>query len=168
MNKGIRGLLLALGIAYSLTGLAAPKHLFGYLEKINILPKNLNLEAKLDTGAKTASIYAIDIQKFEKNGQQWVHFKVPSASGPVKFTKKIHSYSKIKVRQGEKTTGKFSKDYIARPVVLMRIQMGKQEHIVAVNLADRKNFLYPVLLGRDAIKKFDGAIDPSKSFTLSK
>lgn len=39
-------------------------------------PGDLDLEvaAKLDTGAKTASLSARDIKRFKRNGESWVRF----------------------------------------------------------------------------------------------
>jgi len=37
---------------------------------------------------------------------------------------------------------------------------------IKVNLTNRKRFIYPLLLGRDAIIAFNGAVDPALTFTL--
>ncbi len=48
----------------------------------------------------------------------------------------------------------------------MRIKLGNDEKTIRVNLTNRKRFIYPLLLGREAIIAFNGTIDPSLKYTL--
>ncbi len=48
---------------------------------------------------------------------------------------------------------------------MMHIRIGDKERAIPVNLANRKRFIYPILLGREAIKIFNGVVDPSVTFT---
>ncbi len=52
------------------------KQIYGYVEKATLVDKNLTLSAKLDTGALSASLSAIDIVKFEKNGLPYLLSKL--------------------------------------------------------------------------------------------
>ncbi|MEN8720357.1 MAG: RimK/LysX family protein, partial [Oceanococcaceae bacterium] len=70
---GVRMLLLAvLGSASPLAlGGAAetgPVEPAGWVEKVRLLPGEIPLKAKLDTGAKTSSLHAEDISLFERDG----------------------------------------------------------------------------------------------------
>jgi hypothetical protein len=59
-------------IGYLLSGYEKKKKkktVYGYVEKAKLVDVNLFLPAKLDTGAKSASLSAIDIQEIEKNGK---------------------------------------------------------------------------------------------------
>ncbi|KTD66319.1 secreted protein [Legionella spiritensis] len=145
---------------------ASDKTIYGYVEKATLVDKNLTLSAKLDTGAKSASLSAINIQEIEKDGKTYLRFIVPSKSGDVEFVSEYVGRVKIKVRAGERPTGDFKAKPIKRPVVMMRIRIGSKEHMIPVNLTNRKRFNYPLLLGRDAIKTFDGLIDPGMAFTI--
>ena len=53
----------------------------------------------------------------------------------------------------------------ARPMVMMSIKMGNKTRDIRVNLANRQRFVYPLLLGREAIRAFDGLVDPSRKYT---
>jgi hypothetical protein len=61
---------------------------------------------------------------------------------------------------------RIKKAYIKRPVVSMPIQLGHETRTIRVNLANRKRFTYPLLLGREALVAFNGVIDPAQKFTL--
>ncbi|MGQ3889593.1 ATP-dependent zinc protease family protein [Legionella sp. CNM-1927-20] len=140
------------------------KIVYGYVEKAILVDKNLPLSAKLDTGAKSASLSAIHIQQVEQNGKTYLSFLVPTKEGDIPFIAKYLGDVKIKVRAGEHLKSK--QDPLNRPVVLMRIRIGDRERAIPVNLANRKRFLYPLLLGRDAIKAFSGLVDPSITFNV--
>lgn len=142
------------------------KIIYGYVEKATLVDKNLTLSAKLDTGAKSASLSAINIQEFEQDGKRFLRFIVPSKSGNVEFTSEYIGKVRIKVRAGESLIKGIKPEPIKRPVVMIRIKIGEKERMIAVNLTNRKRFNYPLLLGRDAIKSFDGLIDPGVAFTL--
>ena len=55
-------------------GLAADKPVFGLNEYAQLAGLNLEVAAKLDTGAKTASLSARDITRFKRDGETWVRF----------------------------------------------------------------------------------------------
>jgi len=46
----------------------------GWIEPVLILKDQIELKAKLDSGAKTPSLDAIDIEYFNWNGKTWVRF----------------------------------------------------------------------------------------------
>lgn len=138
-----------------------PKTLYGYVEKITLLDKNLTLSAKLDTGAKSASLNAENIEEIYIKDVPYLRFKVPAPEGSVIFECEYIGKVKIKSRAGEIP----SKTTIRRPMVLMHMQLGDKVRAIQVNLTNRKRFIYPVLLGRDAIKDFGGIVDPAVSFT---
>ncbi|OGV39245.1 MAG: hypothetical protein A3F46_06210 [Legionellales bacterium RIFCSPHIGHO2_12_FULL_42_9] len=144
------------------------KLIYGYVEKATLVEKNLILSAKLDTGAKSSSLSAINIQQFEKNGNTYLRFTVPSKTGNVEFVSEYVGRVKIKARAGERLIPSAKPEPIKRPVVLMRIQLGNKLRSIAVNLTNRKRFNYPLLLGRDAINLFDGLVDPSAAFKLKR
>ncbi|MCF5724769.1 RimK/LysX family protein, partial [Pseudomonas syringae] len=55
-------------------GVAAEKTVYGLNEYAQLAGINLEVAAKLDTGAKTASLSARDIKRFKRNGESWVRF----------------------------------------------------------------------------------------------
>lgn len=143
------------------------KIIYGYVEKVTLVAKNLTLSAKLDTGAKSASLNAIDIQEVEQLGKTYLKFKVPNKHGQtVEFLCEYLGKVKIKVRTGENTNLPHFGTAIKRPIVLIEMQIGEQKRTIPVNLTNRKRFNYPLLLGRDAIIAFDGLVDPQQVFMI--
>jgi hypothetical protein len=136
---------------------AAAKTIFGYIEKATLVEQNITLPAKLDTGAKSSSLHAIDIKKETINGKKYVRFTVPYAGGGAKFLCEYFGQVRIKPRAQEA-------ERIARPVVWMKIKLGQQEQNIRVNLTDRSRFIYPLLIGRQAIVAFGGLVDPSLKY----
>lgn len=139
---------------------------YGYIEKAVLVEKSLLLTAKMDTGAKSASLSAIKITPIDKKGKTFLQFIVPSKNGDFPFEAEYVGTVKIKVRAQEKKGSPTKAAPIRRPIVMMRIKIGDKERDIPVNLTNRKRFNYPLLLGRDAIKSFDGVIDPSLKFTI--
>lgn len=148
----------------------SPKTVFGYIEKATLTQQDLTLSAKLDTGAKTASLNAIKITEIEKNGKAYLNFIVPSKEGDIAFQCEYVGKVQIKMRTGENQSMEnqihsLLRKSVKRPVVLMTIRLNNTEKTIRVNLTNRKHFIYPLLLGREAINAFDGIVDPSKKFT---
>ena len=152
---------------YALTGFTMnveKKIIYGYVEKATLIDKNLTLSAKLDTGAKSASLSAVNIEEVEIGGVNYLRFNVPDKGGNVPFLCEYMGKVKIKVRAGEGTKPKA--EPLRRPVVLLKVRIGDMERTIPVNLTNRKRFIYPLLLGRDAINAFSGLVDPSTAFLI--
>jgi hypothetical protein len=158
-------LLFSLSLLLSTAMANQEKHLYGYVEKALLVDKNLLLSAKLDTGAKSASLNATHIQEIEEDGVPYLRFIIPTKTGDVPFKSPYIGKVKIKVRAGERLHPTEKAKPLARPVIKIKIRIGDEEQLVVVNLANRKRFNYPLLLGRDAIKQFKGIIDPALTFT---
>lgn len=139
--------------------------IYGYVEKATLIDQNLTLSAKLDTGAKSASLHAMNITEIEKKGIPYLRFTVPTKTGDYSFEGEYVGKVKIKVRSSETNPGLLRTTPIKRPVVLLNIKLGDKVRTIKVNLTNRKRFLYPLLLGRDAIIDFNGAVDPALTFT---
>lgn len=138
-------------------------HTYGYVEKATLVDKNLILSAKLDTGAKSASLNATNITEFDVNGTPYLRFTVPAKDKDYIFESPYIGKVKIKVREQEGGTAHAP---IKRPVVMLKLQLGDKIRTIRVNLTNRKRFIYPLLLGRDAIIAFNGAVDPALTFTV--
>lgn len=145
-----------------------PKTVYGYIEKVVLVDKQLPISAKLDTGAKSASLNAKAIREVSLDGKPYLRFIVPSKTGDQEFTCEYLGEVKIKIRSGESRIAPVSKTAIRRPVVKMAVRLGDQTRYIRVNLTNRKRFNYPLLLGREALITFNGIVDPALKFTLKK
>lgn len=117
------------------------------------------VKAKLDSGAKTTSINAEVVREFEKDGKEYLlyHVKISDAADavPTTFESPITRWVKIRTKRG---------NHIRRPVVEMTLCVGGIPVKGEVNLANRDHFNYPILIGRNMLKKKNIVIDSSDSF----
>lgn len=148
------------------TVMARELSIYGYVEKVKLLENDLVVSAKLDTGAKSASLSAIKITEIEIDHKPYLKFLVPTKKGNIPFTCEYAGKVKIKTRAGESKIHSMLKTAIKRPVVKMLIELDGKEREVLVNLTNRKRFIYPLLLGRDAIIALDGVVNPNMRFTV--
>ena len=147
-----------LGPAWHDAALSQEKQVVGWLEKVRISPENLIFRAKLDTGAKHSSLNAQNIKRFEKNGVPWVGFTLTDRNGKqMRIQRPLLRNAKIKLRgKTEKTQD--------RPVVVLSICLDHIQKEVEVNLANRRNFNYQMLIGRSYLSG-DFLVDPGKIFS---
>lgn len=147
---------------------ATEKTVYGLNEYVLVADIDVEVAAKLDTGAKTASLSARDIKRFKRDGEPWVRFYLAiddSHEHPIE--KPLSRISKIKRRAGDIDPDQ-SKSYTARPVIELDLCMGKSLQSVEVNLTDRSSFEYPLLIGSEALKSFSALVDPSLKFAAGK
>jgi len=148
--------------------LAADKTVYGLNEYTRLLDLDLVVPAKLDTGAKTASLSARDIKRFKRDGDSWVRFYLAiddAHQHPIE--RPLARISKIKRRAGDYNAEE-EKTYTARPVIQLSICMGTALRSIEVNLIDRSSFQYPLLIGSEALKRFDALVDPSLKYAAGK
>lgn len=135
------------------------KVIAGYVEKVVIENQDFNTKAKLDTGAKTSSIYASNIERYRKNGQRWVRFTlmIEDSKNNLKKTvleKQRSRKVKIKDNDGE---------HEVRPVVELDICFNGRHYTTEFTLADRQQYIYTVLLGREFLEGV-AIVDPEEAF----
>jgi len=132
------------------------KRIVGWLELARIHPENFLIRAKLDTGAKNSSINAENIHVFRRDKRRWVRFEVTNYLGHKSIIeRKIRRTVRIKEHYTE---------YQKRFVIKLELCVGDHYKEVDVNIADRSNFDYPLLIGRSFMDG-DLLIDPSMQFT---
>ncbi|SIN78611.1 ATP-dependent zinc protease [Salinivibrio sp. ES.052] len=113
-------------------------------------------QSRVDTGAETSSLNAVDIQEFERDGDTWVKFNVnhsENSDQPVFMEMPVKRW--VRIRQSSSDTTD------RRPVVEAWIRVGNIHEKTEFTLADRTNMEYPVLLGREFFKDL-AVIDVSK------
>lgn len=124
---------------------------FGWVEWIYIEPHHIHVKAKLDSGAKTSSLSAVDIKRFKRDGDIWMRFRVPISAGDggtgqpqlIEMERKLEREVLIKRHGGGPSR---------RPVVEIDVCLGERLITTPVTLTDRSRFNYPLLLGRSALR----------------
>lgn len=157
---------LAINESNSLQG----KAILGRVEYAWLPDVNQYLKARIDTGAKSSSLHATNIQRFERNGERWVRFDVAlGEDGVAQIEAPLLRH--VRIRQA-------SVDELERrPVVKLPIRLGELMEETEFSLTDRNEMLYPILLGRsflrdiaivDVAKKFTRPRDPKLSAQVAK
>ncbi len=143
-------------LALALTGpaRAAEPDIFGWAEPVVLVEAGFQLEAKLDTGAETSSLDAIDIRRFRRKGKSWVRFSVEDHDkGEVmRLERPLLRRVRIKRHEGESQR---------RSVVSLTVCLGDHRRKVEFSLIDRSEFIFPVLLGRSALAGI-AMVDPDE------
>ena len=128
----------------------------GWVERVSIHPGNLKIKAKLDTGARHSSLNAAHIDAFERGGEKWVRFDVINWKNRIeRIEAKVIRTAKIK---------QHGRESAKRPVIQMGICLGTVYKEVEVNLQNRSNFNYQLLIGRSFLKNAF-LVDVSATFT---
>ncbi|MEO0981084.1 MAG: RimK/LysX family protein [Pseudomonadota bacterium] len=135
----------ALGVSGSCGADAAvrgDRTVLGYVEDAFIGRLGLEMKAKLDTGADTSSIFARDVEIYKKSQRDnWVRFRLIGKNGrSVRYDQNVIRFAAIKLKTG---------GTIRRPVIHLPICVGGVAGLAEVNLADREDFEYDVLIGRE-------------------
>ncbi|PPK60794.1 hypothetical protein B0F89_11644 [Malaciobacter marinus] len=127
----------------------------GTAEKVYIPSSDILLKAKIDTGATTTSIHALNIKEFERDGNKWIKFDLQDKDGNlINKNLPLHRIVKIK-RHGTKNQKRY--------VVQMKINLANISQLVEVSLTNRSKFTYPVLIGKNYLNGLF-LVDVSKKY----
>lgn len=137
--------------------------ILGALEKIYIDAVKSYFIARVDTGATTSSINAIDMQEFERDGKKWIKFHVSDEETPIKDQKWVEApiVRHVKIRQSSVN------ELERRPVIELWVKIGSVHEKAQFTLSDRTQMDYPILLGREFIQDV-AFVDVSRNFIESK
>jgi hypothetical protein len=118
------------------------------------------LHMRVDTGAKTSSLHVDNIQKFSKNKEKWVSFDIHPDFHNVDAV--VRREAKIKSVRGVKMSNEAKEK---RYVIDTTIKISDQTWTIELNLTDRSNMTYLMLLGREAMAG-RLIVDPEKEYIL--
>ena len=131
----------------------------GWVENVTIELQSFKVKAKLDTGAKTSSIHALNIESFKKDGERWVRFDLPLRD---KHDNE-HRLTLEKPRARKTNIKNHDGEHDKRYVVELEVCFNGNRHLTEFTLADRSEYIYNILLGRTFLQKV-AIIDPNNTF----
>ena len=118
------------------------------------------IKARVDSGAKTSSIHAFNIQTFRREGLLWVSFEVHPLQGNrksvVRCERPVVDKRKVKSSTGVAET---------RIVIQVPIKVADKTWDIELTLANRDSMGYRMLLGREAMHG-RMLVDPELGFCL--
>ena len=137
--------------------------IIGWREWINLPDLNISqIKAKVDTGARTSSLHAVNVKRFKRNGETWVRFKVHPAQRKndpvVEAEARVLEFRPVRSSNGIVTK---------RPVIITNIELLGITWPVELTLASRDTMGFRMLLGREAFRK-RFLVDAGKSYYGSK
>lgn len=106
------------------------------------------IKAKVDTGARSSSLHAFDLEEFDRDGDKWVRFKIHPVQR--KNKKVIETEAKVlEYRSVRSSSGKAA----MRPVIVTNISLFNVTLSVELTLANRDEMGFRMLLGREAFRR---------------
>lgn len=120
------------------------------------------IKAKIDTGAKTSAIHAVDIKAFTQNNINYVSFTVYPLQRNTEI-KKVCTAPIVDKRRVMSSNGIQEERYVIRTP----ITMGSQSWEIELTLSDRDPLRFRILLGREALRS-RVLINPEKICCLTK
>jgi len=135
------------------------KMIFGWEEWCSLPKLNLPIiKAKIDSGAKTSCLHAVNIKAIRKGEKRYIDFDIH----PIQKNKKIVvrcRAPRVDKRSVKSSTGHKEKRY----VISTPISIGNKCWDIEITLTNRDSMGYRMLIGREAMKGM-ALIDPERSF----
>lgn len=144
------------------------RRLYGWVEWIVVEPAGLRIKSRLDTGAKTSSLHAVDIEPFERDDEEWVRFRLPVEDHKDIDEDDVELRTLVFERPVTRTVAIKSKSGPSqdRYVVDLEFCLDGNRYETQFSLTDRGNFSYPALLGRRVTGDM-AFVDPGHTFLAS-
>ena len=117
------------------------------------------LKAKLDTGARSSALHALDIETFEREAAPWVRFRVQPLQG--RRSPAIACAAPLVDRRRVSDSGGHVE---CRCVIVTRLSIAGGLYPVELTLTDRALMRFRMLIGRTALMRARVLVDSRRSF----
>lgn len=137
----------------------SPSTVIGWREWIALPELGIEgIKAKVDTGARSSSLHAYDVERFEDEGRPMVRFKVHPIQRDARTT--VAGLAELVDRRSVRSS---SGSETLRPVILTEVAFMDQRWTIELTLSRRDDMGFRMLLGRQAVRgRF--LVDPGRSF----
>jgi hypothetical protein len=105
------------------------------------------IKAKIDTGARTSALHALELEPFRRKGQDWIRFQVHPLQKD-RETTVVAQARLIDYRDVKSSNGRISR----RPVIQTSLQLLDLEWPIELTLVNRDQMGFRLLLGRTALR----------------
>lgn len=116
------------------------------------------IKARVDSGAKTSCVHAVNIQTFKRSGANWVSFEIH----PLQDNRRTVARCEAPVVD-RRTVKSSSGDTEKRVVIKVPMQLGEVFWDIELTLTNRDSMGYRMLLGREAMAG-RMLVDPEANF----
>ncbi|MBS0359214.1 MAG: ATP-dependent zinc protease [Proteobacteria bacterium] len=143
--------------------IAPPKTLVGWREWIELPELGIQkIKAKIDTGAKTSTLHAFDVQPFKQKGRDKVRFDIHPLQRNTRIV--VSCIADIIDRRWVTDSGGHKE---LRYVIETMLVLGDASWKIEMTLTNRDNMQFRMLLGRAAMRK-RLIVNPTASFIIGK
>ncbi len=118
------------------------------------------IKARVDSGAKTSALHAINIAPFIKNDQNWVKFDINPIQNNLKTV--IHCEAPLVDKRIVKSSSGFREQ---RYVIQSNLKIGEDSWMIEMTLTNRDSMGFRMLLGREAMSG-RVLVDPEQKYLL--
>lgn len=118
------------------------------------------IKARVDSGAKTSALHAINIAPFIKDGNNWVKFDINPIQNNVKTI--IHCEAPLIDKRIVKSSSGFREQ---RYVIQTQLDIGHTKWVIEMTLTNRDSMGFRMLLGREAMSG-RVLVDPEQKYLL--
>ncbi len=119
------------------------------------------IKAKIDTGARSSSLHVASIEEYQRDGCAWLRFLVATGrrgAGLVACEALAHDRREVTDSGGHTTSRWF---------IRTQVCLGGISWETEINLTNRRNMLFPMLLGRSALRgRF--SVDPDLAYVCGR
>lgn len=139
------------------------KKIIGRIEKVNFPELELSdIDAKIDTGARSSSIHCHHINKVVKDGKSFVNFYLLDPEHD-DYEKKLIELPIFDERMVKSSNGHTEKRiFIKTPIIILN-----ETYEIELSLTNRSSMRYPILLGRRILAK-NFLVDVSNKYISKK
>lgn len=124
------------------------KKVIGTVDTIDFVGLKLDdVPCKIDSGAQTSSLHCSKVRVIEKDGQEFLTFRVLDPSHE-QYSKKKFVFDNFDERKIKNSFGSFEYRYVIRT----KVRLFGQTLTCEFTLADRERMRYPVLIGKKLLK----------------
>ncbi len=120
------------------------------------------IKAKIDTGARSSSLHAFDLEQFEQEGKTFVRFRIHPLQGnteiTIEATSEVVDYRKVRSSSGHDEM---------RPVIVTKAELAGWQWEIELTLTNRDTMGFRMLLGRTAMRG-QFLVDPFQFFSAGK
>lgn len=134
----------------------------GWREWVTLPDLGALVRAKIDTGARTASLHAFGLELFERDGREFARFAIHPdhrSPGPA-----VIAETPVVGHRTVRNPGGRSEE---RPVIKTRLVIGSHRFVTELNLTRRDDMGTPMLLGRQTVRR-RFLVDPGRSYLIGR
>ncbi len=123
-------------------------HTIGWREYVSLPDLGISaIKAKVDTGARSSSLHAFEMETYQKEGLEYVRFKIHPLQRNIKRVIEVET-PVYDVRSVKSSSGESS----LRPVIVTMVKLMGEAWPIELTLANRDEMGFRMLLGREAIR----------------